>query len=466
MAMQIIKKKMMADIFYKMVLGMLLCLSVSCEKFVAVDLPASELTSGLVFQDLGTANAAVANLYVDLRDRSVLSGNVNGLSVLLGYYSDELVYYSAERNDFYQNSLQAEVGEVANVWNNTYNLIYDANLVLEGLSSSTKLADKDKQILSGQALFIRAYAHFYLVNLFGSIPYIKTTDYQKNQVAGKLTPKDVYASIQLDLQQAWNFLPDAYITTDRGRPNRSVVKALMARTYLYAENWIEAEKAATEVLGRTDLYNWVDDLDKVFLNDSEGTLWQLISRVEGMNTNEAISFIFTSGPPTQKATNVALVNAFEADDLRKTKWLGSVSKDANTWYFPYKYKENKTTPSSKEYSILFRLEELYLIKSEALANMDELPQSRQLLNKIRNRAGLNDVAANTKPALLTAILKERRVEFFSEQGHRWFDLKRTGQANAALTGVKAGWNPTDILWPLPENELRLNANLKPQNSGY
>jgi hypothetical protein len=95
-----------------------------------------------------------------------------------------------------------------------------------------------------------------------------------------------------------------------------------------------------------------------------------------------------------------------------------------------------------------------------------LENAKTDLNKIRNRAGLANTSATTKTELLAAIIEERRKEFFTELGHRWFDLKRTGTANIILSSKKPGWDAKDLLWPLPESELLLNGNLAPQNPGY
>ena len=72
----------------------------------------------------------------------------------------------------------------------------------------------------------------------------------------------------------------------------------------------------------------------------------------------------------------------------------------------------------------------------------------------------------SKQDILGAILKERRVELFTEEPHRFFDLKRANALDAALAPVKAGWDPTEQVLPLPESELTLNPNLNPQNPGY
>ena len=91
------------------------------------------------------------------------------------------------------------------------------------------------------------------------------------------------------------------------------------------------------------------------------------------------------------------------------------------------------------------------------------------LNVIRQRAGLTNTTATGQQAILNAILHERQVEFFTEWGHRWFDLKRTGNVNAVMSVVtpqKGGiWNANWALYPIPISEITLNPNLK-QNPGY
>ena len=79
---------------------------------------------------------------------------------------------------------------------------------------------------------------------------------------------------------------------------------------------------------------------------------------------------------------------------------------------------------------------------------------------------MDDTTAVTLNELLHAILQERRVELFTEQGHRWFDLKRMGKAAEVLEAIKPNWKDTHILLPVPDKELTLNPNLLPQNEGY
>ena len=119
-----------------------------------------------------------------------------------------------------------------------------------------------------------------------------------------------------------------------------------------------------------------------------------------------------------------------------------------------------------EYSIVFRLSEQYLIRAEARAKQGDILNGKSDLDMIRNLAGLGNITAVTQQDLLDAILRERRVEFFTEHGHRFFDLKRANQLDTVLSVTKPGWNSFEALFPIPATELSLNPNLAPQNPGY
>lgn len=446
-----------------------LALMSACDNFVEVDLPSSELTASAVFQDRATANAAMVSVYAKMRDDGILSGSVTGISNQMGSYADELVYYgdiSGTTRNFYNNTLLASNGEVFNWWNSSYNHIYAANAIIEGVSASTALTTSDKNQLTGEALFVRSLLHFYLLNLYGDVPYITSTDYRQNKVARKMPSAELYAHIISDLELAVSLLPEDYSSGNRVRPNKSVAMALLSRVYLSQGMWAEAANAASYLLNNTGLYAWENNVDVIFLKESTTTIWQFMPRTDGQNTQEGETFIFTAGPPSLVALSDGLLNEFEPGDERKVHWIKAVTNGTDTWYHANKYKQKSNTAGSMEYSIVFRLAEQYLIRSEARAQQGDLIGAKEDLNKIRNTAGLTGTTAVSQQDLLNAISHERRVEFFTELGHRFFDLKRTNRLDASLTSVKAGWNTNDRLLPLPESELTLNPNLNPQNPGY
>jgi starch-binding outer membrane protein, SusD/RagB family len=450
-----------------LVSGMIL--TQGCDNFVEVDLPSSQLTQSGVFEDRATANAAMVSIYAKMRDSGILSGNLSGLSNQMGNYSDELVYYgdiSGATRDFYNNAILPSNTEVFNSWSSSYNQIYAANAIIEAVSASSALGLKDKNQLTAEALFVRSLLHFYLLNLYGDIPYITTTEYQKNRAAKKMPCAELYSYIIKDLELAVTLLPEEYVSSDRIRPNKSVAMALLARVYLYNRQWAEAANAASYLLNNTQTYTWQTNLSDMFLKESTTTIWQFKPRVDGQNTQEGETFIFTAGPPSLVALSTNLINAFEPGDQRKEYWIAKVTTGTATWYHANKYKQKSNTSGSLEYSIVFRLAEQYLIRSEALAEQGDLAGAREDLDKIRHTAGLEGTTALSQSQMLKAILQERRVEFFTEYGHRFFDLKRANHLDESLSLFKAGWDTTDNLLPLPESELILNPNLKPQNPGY
>lgn len=443
-------------------------LSAGCDSFVDVDLPSSQLSSATVFEEPATANAAMTDIYAKMRDTGLLTGYGYGMHAALGAYADELDYYGTLSGTtyFYTNTLLPNNGDLTLWWSSTYNQIYGANAVYEGVSNSTKLSQSVKDQLMGEALFVRGMLHFYLVNLYGDVPYITTTDHEQNQMVHKMPSADVYTHIISDLETAQLLLPVNYIGNDRVRPNRHAATALLARVYLYHGDNDAASNAASAVINETATYNLDSNLDTAFLKNSPSTLWQFSPQSEGRNTNEGTTYIFMSGPPPFAAITNELVNAFEPGDLRKSHWLKPITDGTTTWYHPYKYKEQTSTGTTMECSIILRLSEEYLIRAEARAKQGFLSGAKNDLDVIRNLAGLPNSTAVSQQDLLAAILQERHVEFFTEGGHRFFDLKRANVLDSSLGTTKPGWNSTDALLPLPESELLLNPNLLPQNPGY
>ena len=119
-------------------------------------------------------------------------------------------------------------------------------------------------------------------------------------------------------------------------------------------------------------------------------------------------------------------------------------------------------------STVLRLAEQYLIRAEARAKQGKITgvnSAESDINVIRNRAGLGNTTANTQADILLAVEQERKSEFFTEWGHRWFDLKRTGRTTAILSPYKPNWQASKELFPIPESQLINDPNIT-QNPGY
>lgn len=438
-----------------------------CTEFVEVDPPKNILVSETVFNNPGTVESALANIFYEMREQGMVSGSF-GLMTALSIYSDEMDYYGThtDYSQLYLHDVHASNGVLLSWWTQAYSLIYSANDIIGGVESSNALTKDEKDRFMGQSLFVRAYIHSLLVSLFGDVPYINTTDYLVNNRVSRLSSERAYAKIIDDLVMAVKLLEgQSELSGERILPDHLAAKALLGRMYLYTENWGLAEESASELIGSFDLEM---DLNRVFLKESRETIWQLKPDEEPRNTQEANQLIIQSIPGQTYALTDEFLGAFEPDDLRFDHWVDSLQDPNNTTtlYYAHKYKARFTELESLEYSIVFRLAEQFLIRAEARTHLGNIAGAQADLNAVRNRAGLGDISFDTQNGLLDAILRERRVELFTERGHRWFDLNRMGRANEVLAVLKTGWEPTDVLFPIPEKELETNPNLLPQNPGY
>jgi hypothetical protein len=415
--------------------------------------------------------------------------------------SDELNNYSTATTQlqYYQNAMTALNG--SGPWKNAYFYIYSANDIITRLQNNGNIPASVAAQLIGEAKFVRAFWYFYLTNLYGDVPLELTTDYTINGSMARTPQVQVYQQVIKDLQDAQAGLNSNYvdasdttITTERSRPTKGAAVALLARVYLYTQKYDSAEIAANLTINNSSLYKLCTNLSAstgsnyVFQKNSTETIWQLATPLPATTfTVDALDFTLRNAPGTGAANSAIvspqLLNSFEPSDKRRTQWIGIYpTTGAGVKYnFPYKYQVYNTTSVTSstaisEYTMVLRLAEQYLIRAEARAQQGNIMGSSGALadlNIIRNRAGLpNYTGAMDQASVLAAILHERRVEFFAEWGHRWFDLKRTGTIDAVMGGtggvcaIKGGsWSSTDQLFPIPQVERTNNANLT-QNSGY
>lgn len=439
---------------------------IACKKFIDVEPPSTQLVTETVFKSDQAATTAQLAIYARMEGEATLYQQI----LYSGLSADELSNYSTTNFniDLATNNLSSDNSNTYNLWTAYYRYIYQANDVLNGVAKSSSLSFNIKKQLTGEAKFARAYFHFLLVNLFGAVPIVNTTDYRINALLPRSSVHEVYNFIKEDLQSAVenmsiNYLDAAgNITTERVRPNRNAAKALLARVYLYMKDWTSAELLADEVIASN--YQLVSNLDNVFLKNSTEAIWQLQNVAPNTNTYSGSQFILTT-TPTVAALDTGLINSFAVTDKRKLSWTKSVTASGKTYYYPNKYKIKQSTTIT-EYSMIFRLAELFLIRSEARLQQGNIAGAQQDINIIRTRAGLPNLMSLTAAALQDSLIKERRWELFSETGDRWMDLKRTGAINIVMPFAKGlNWVANDSLYPIPLQEINRNTNLT-QNLGY
>ena len=456
----------------------------SCSKLVAVPDPVTTITTEATFSSDATATSALMGIYNDLvtghsKSRGYYLSYANGLiTINAGMSADELQKFGGA-SSFETNTLTISDFPTFDFWNNPYYNIYQVNSIIEGLTASNGVTAVTLKELRGEAKFLRAFCYFYLVNMYGDVPLPLTSAYATNSNLPRTPVTQIYEQIIADLKDAISLLPEGYSVSgeERTRANKSAANALLARAYLFHQQWAEAEAAANAVIDNSH-YQLLNNLDDVFqANSKEAILqWQLQQSNDPFATQEGLAILpqnlFPSpnspitDPPGYYLTT-QLLNSFEPGDQRWGAWVDSAIVSGTVYYFPKKYKIKIGEPYNvREYPMVLRLAEQFLIRAEARAQQNNLSGAISDLNVIRARAGLAGLSSSlTQAQVLSTVIQERRVELFCEWGNRWLDLKRWGQVDAVIAAIKPTWQTYQKLYPIPSDELINNARLV-QNPGY
>jgi hypothetical protein len=441
--------------------------SISCKKLIEIPPnPPTQLPQSQVFNDSSDIIGAMAGVYTNFKVTAQSGQNIFGgmQTEYLGCGADELS--NSYGNTFMTNTYIATDATAGTFWTSAYQNIYYVNSCLAGIGATHAIGDSLKQALLGELKTVRAMNYFYLVNLYGEAPIVTSTDFNVNANLPRSSVDSVYGLILADLADARKVLKPSYPSAGRARPNLYTADALLARVYLYRKQYAQADAMASEVIS-SGLYN-LPALNSVFIQGSGEAIWQIpaVGATGKGQTAEAYAFVPSSvySAPQWQVTTY-LLDSMETGDQRKTAWVGTLTVFGKSYQYPYKYKQRTDVGTPAEGYMMFRLAEQYLIRAEALAQQGKTDSALSDLNMIRQRAGLPNSTAVSAADIQSAVMHERQIEFFCEWGHRWFDLKRTGELDAVIGKIKTGWTPNAALLPIPATEMQNDPYLS-QNAGY
>lgn len=465
-------KRMKASIYTKYIIGLVAIFLMGCEKMIEIKPPLNETPSAAIYTQDRTALSALSGMYGQLAQ---ISFQTTGLPINTSLMADDLRYLASVVNlqEFNANTYVALTASTE-PFTGFYQVIYRANAIIEGLTkySGTSVA-VSKQMLA-EAKLMRAYCYFIMANFYGAVPLVLQTDVNTTAYQSRETVANIYKQIITDLNEAKaNLLADYSFTKgDRIGVNKFTAAALLARVYLYTENYPLAESNATEVIQAANLYSMVPTATMgtaLFVKNSAESIWQLPQPLQATNqyTTETASFLPSSN--TLTALNFQLRPTFldiftGTADRRRSLWMRDLTIGGSVYVVPAKFKyrtqAEAVAANVTESQIILRLAEQYLIRAEARVKINaNINGALSDLNVTRQRAGLGALTATDPIILLQEIALEYRKEFFCEQAFRWFNLKRTGQADAVLSALKPSWKPEAKFYPIAQSILNTNPNL-------
>ena len=342
------------------------------------------------------------------------------------------------------STLSPQSSVVEDGWTGCYKALYQVNNVY---SIACNLPDgKSKDQILGECHYFRAWLHLLLVTHWGDAPLMK-----KNTVSdvARTSAELIWQFVEEEIALAEELLPEG---SDYYYLTKNAATALMARIMLYRGNNSEAVRLAESLISNPRYK--LDSFDNIFrasansetifafkCGTSDGSGITLSTMFYSYNHPNKGSYIYQPAPDVMNSL-------FEDTDTRK----GMTITTLDNLNFINKYPSGQT---GSDPVIVSRLAEMYLISAEAQG--PELGIGR--LNDLRRARGLSDIFPGSKAAFDDALMLERRREFVCE-GHRYYDLVRTGRAVSEL-----GIQPYQQILPVPESELQ-NNSLLTQNENY
>ncbi|MDD4372614.1 MAG: RagB/SusD family nutrient uptake outer membrane protein [Bacteroidales bacterium] len=474
----------------------------SCEKFLEVN-PQGDLTQEVFPTTSSDALLATNAVYTTLRNWHYHSGGFPILDIMSddarkGSNPNDALNTVGPYNTFTINTTQDGLDRW---WAALYQGIKRANVVIEKVPE-INMDEQQQTRYIAEARFLRGLYYFDLVRAWGGVPIVKSTDPELK--IPRATVDEVYLLIEEDLVFASENLPTkgSYGANDLGRATQGAAKALLAKMYLFKKDFANAEKFALEVIqsGQYDLESNFSDangkngehgLESVFeigAMEIESALGDQYANTQGVRGTPNrgwgfnrpsldLRYSFEEGDPRKDLTIIDLGeeidgililgdgttpdetydedgNLIEVECYNQKVWIPGTSTDTQ-------FGHNRR---------LIRFADVLLMAAEALNENEKPGEALVHLNRVRARARqgnpaiLPDISETNQTTLREIILRERRHELALE-GHRFWDLVRTGYA-AQFLGPHGFITGKHELLPIPQNEIDISQGVLTQNPNW
>jgi hypothetical protein len=455
----------------------------SCEENYLDPAPTSVLSSANYFTTPAQVETAVFNIYDGIQGVNSTSTNDNH-AIQFEFYLTEMrsdntrtKSSEGESAQFENYTIESTNGIVANYYQSFYNVIYRTNIVLENLEA----AGSKPVIFEAEAKFLRAYAYYNLVNLYGDIPLITSVitpqDYETSYTRKPVS--EIHQLIVSDLTTAIEGLDNS----SRFRASKAAAQTILAKVHLSLGNYSDAQKLCESIVGSGN-YSLESNFKDIFYNEGNGEIIFAVGYVPDSQESQNFSAEWLNAVGRTSGVNYLTNDVKSALDEMggdRTMYSYRIDSGQNTQNQVVKYlpdgdsslgiaaTSSDPTRAGNDWIVLRYADVLLLHVESILAGSDSTSSSAALtsFNTVRNRAGL----ADDGDAVITKqeLMDERRVELAFEN-HRLFDLIRLGEAQNVLSAfassVGASFTSSDLLLPIPQREINLSNGLLTQNPGY
>ncbi|QDK79010.1 RagB/SusD family nutrient uptake outer membrane protein [Spirosoma sp. KCTC 42546] len=390
-------------------------------------------------------------------------------------------------------NMNSDANLMISTWRNYYSAISRANLILSKIEGTDPavVTNKDRHI--AEAKFLRAFAYFDLVRIFGDVPLnTKPTTIEEGYTKVREKVDKIYDEVIIkDLLEAEAKLPAKYTGVDVGRATKGAAKAILGRVYMTRKDFVKAEAKFQEVttLGYALLPNYKDLFDYTkdehhseYIFDIEyqdgnlgaGSGFSNKFLPKSANSLAETFYGIKGGAGEQNTPTLALFDSFDPTDPRRDVTVAKGYTDNNGVFqgflqiatFTKKYLAitNSLNDSKVNWKVI-RYADVLLMYAEALNENGKTDVALTYLNQVRTRAKMPTFSGLTKDQLRTKIYDERIYEL-SMEGVRWFDLARTDRLATVMGPL--GFKPYNALFPIPLVEIQIinNPAVLPQNPGY
>ncbi len=462
--------------------------------------PQDKISDASAFKDLKSAQNVLRGCYEWMHNGWVSMYLDTYMFFMPDVMGDDAVTTSTGNynrwNEPYQYNFTKDSGYTDDPWQSSYSLIHNCNVITDFIDRLPEGAERDQ--IEGEAKALRAYAFHFLIRMYGKpvsvapdSPGVVLRIHQDKEPMGRATVQEVYDQMVADIEDACTKL-DASGRTEKAYITAQGAHAIAARIYLDLGMKKEGVAHADAAVKGATLVSTEAGYEDVYVTNNSETIWYYPSTSDdkAYYLSQASFWYyadgFADGAYTDKQSGYSclsvtrnLIDLYDDADIRKRANF-AWNSDTNDWLAHYKGDKNtymvRKVHSTTDFSLgehnYLRASEMYLIKAELLADAGETGDAKDALDIVRQARGLDKYTGSD---LINEIQNERRRELVCE-GHRFFDIKRRGQA-LKRTGIEGHWgnpvldlpaNSDKMELPIPQDEIDANDGLtdEDQNPEY